>query len=361
MTLSHPREIAPLLLAWYDRHRRDLPWRSAPGLPADPYRVWLSEVMLQQTTVATVGPYFARFLARWPTVGALAAAPLDDVLAEWAGLGYYARARNLHACARAVAERHGGVFPDTEESLRDLPGIGAYTAAAVAAIAFDRKATVVDGNVERVVARLFAVEDPMPGSKPKLKELAATLTPDRRPGDFAQAMMDLGATVCVPRNPRCLACPIRPHCQAAALGIAEDLPAKSPKKARPTRHGLAFVLARPDGAALIRRRPPEGLLGGMGEFPSTPWREGAGWTLDEALAHAPVSGDWALLDAQVEHVFTHFRLLLQVAVAETDAPPPGIWARPAELDDHALPTVMRKVAATALGLSPKRGRPRTKV
>lgn len=340
MTLSHPREIAPLLLDWYDRHRRDLPWRSGPGLPADPYRVWLSEVMLQQTTVATVGPYFARFLARWPTVKALAAAPLDDVLAEWAGLGYYARARNLHACARAVAEVHGGVFPDTEDGLRDLPGIGAYTAAAVAAIAFDRVATVVDGNVERVVARLFAVEEPMPGAKPRLKELAATLTPNRRPGDFAQAMMDLGATICTPRSPACAICPLRQDCAAFATADPAAFPVKAAKKAKPHRLGHGWWIER-DGHVWLVRRPDKGLLGGMRALPSSDWSTAPDPT-------PPVAADWTRVAQPVGHVFTHFSLALSMnhAHVEAHATPhgEGEWWPVDSLGEAGLPTLFVRAA-----------------
>ena len=244
------------LLAWYDRHRRRLPWRAGPGEGAEPYAVWLSEIMLQQTTVAAVKSYFEKFLTRWPTVADLANADTADVMAAWAGLGYYARARNLHACAKVVATDHGGCFPDTEQALRALPGIGPYTAAAIAAIAFDRKAVVVDGNVERVMARVFGVIEPPPKSKPRLVELAARLTPARRPGDYAQAVMDLGATICTPRSPACSLCPWMAPCVARAKGIAETLPRKIAKAPTPTRHGVAFWMVRGDGAVLLRRRPP---------------------------------------------------------------------------------------------------------
>ena len=270
MTTTH----ASRLLAWYDRHRRTLPWRAPAGRRADPYVVWLSEIMLQQTTVATVGDYFRRFVERWPTIEALAAAPIDEVLSAWAGLGYYARARNLHACALAVAGPHGGRFPTEEAALLALPGIGAYTAAAIRAIAFDQPASAVDGNVERVIARLFAIETPLPDAKTEIKARAARLVPAERAGDYAQAMMDLGATVCTPRNPRCVICPLMANCKARKLGLAEDLPRRAPKALKPTRRGLAFVLARKDGAILLRKRPPKGLLGGMDEVPSSPWREG---------------------------------------------------------------------------------------
>ncbi|HZT50868.1 MAG TPA: A/G-specific adenine glycosylase, partial [Stellaceae bacterium] len=278
-----PATPADLLLAWYDRHRRVLPWRALPGERPDPYRVWLSEVMLQQTTVPAVMGYFARFLERWPDVAALAAAPLDEVLHAWQGLGYYARARNLHACARAVVARHGGAFPRDEAALRALPGIGDYTAAAIAAIAFDRRAAPVDGNVERVTARLFAIETPLPEAKPELRRLAASLVPERRAGDYAQAAMDLGATLCTPRKPRCVLCPWREECRARALGVAENLPRRRAAAARPVRRGVAFWAVREDGAVLLRRRPEAGLLGGMMEVPSTPWRA-AEWSEAEAAA-----------------------------------------------------------------------------
>ena len=268
--MSHASRV----LAWYDRHRRTLPWRAPAGERAEPYIVWLSEIMLQQTTVATVGDYFRRFVARWPTVETLAAAPIDDVLSAWAGLGYYARARNLHACARVVTEQLGGRFPEDEEGLRALPGIGSYTAAAIAAIAFDRPASAVDGNVERVIARLFSIETPLPDAKPEIAGRAARLVPRKRAGDYAQALMDLGATVCTPRAPRCMLCPIADDCRARSRGIAEQLPARLTKRQKPTRRGLAFVLARRDGAILLRKRPAKGLLGGMDEVPSSAWREG---------------------------------------------------------------------------------------
>jgi A/G-specific adenine glycosylase len=335
------------LLGWYDRHARDLPWRSRGGLRPDPYHVWLSEVMLQQTKVATVGPYFRKFLALWPTVRDLAAAELNDVLVAWAGLGYYARARNLHKCAQTVAELHGGIFPDTEEALRALPGIGDYTAAAVAAIAFDRPAVVMDGNIERVVARLFAFQEPLPAGKPALKALVGKITPSRRPGDFAQAMMDLGATLCTPKRPVCALCPWRPNCLAFSKGIAETLPKKAAKQERPVRHGLAFWAVDETGAVLLRRRPEQGLLGGMMEIPSTDWR-GQPWTLDEARAFAPEAGDWRLLPDLVSHTFTHFHLLIAVAVAQTGGKAEGVWCQPRDLSGQALPTVMKKLAKHAL-------------
>ena len=347
---ENPDDLAAVLLDWYDRHRRAMPWRALPGESPDAYAVWLSEIMLQQTTVATVGPYFERFFARWPTVADLAAAELDDVLHAWAGLGYYARARNLHKCANAVAAEHGGKFPDSEADLLKLPGIGPYTAAAVAAIAFGRKATVVDGNVERVMARLFAVTDPLPGSKSRLKSLAESLTPDARCGDYAQATMDLGATICSPTNPACGICPWRDACAGQAQGIAADLPKKSPKKKRPTRYGVAFWLVAEDGSVLLRRRPEQGLLGGMMEIPSTDWRDG-GWP-DNETAGAPVSdADWQPVTGQVRHTFTHFHLELRVVAARLDGKPDlgGVWCPPDAFGDYALPTVMKKVVRLGVG------------
>jgi A/G-specific adenine glycosylase len=337
------------LLAWYDRHRRDLPWRARSGVRPDPYRVWLSEIMLQQTTVVTVAPYFDRFVARWPTVSALAVASLDEVLHQWQGMGYYARARNLHACAKVVAERYGGRFPDNVAGLRALPGIGDYTAAAIAAIAFDRQEAAVDGNVERVVARLFAVHDAMPAAKPRLRVLARELVPEARAGDFAQAMMDLGATICTPRRPRCVLCPWREACAARAGGFAEDLPARTEKPERPLRHGVVFWLTREDGAVLLRRREEKGLLGGMIEVPSTPWRERE-WKTGEALESAPASVEWTPLPGTVRHGFTHFPLALTILAGRTETPPGGIWARPEQFKDHALPTLTKKVIKHALSV-----------
>lgn len=348
------------LLDWYDRHRRSMPWRALPGRQADPYHVWLSEIMLQQTTVVTVGPYFERFLARWPTIWDLAAVGLDDVLHGWQGLGYYARARNLHRCAQVVCDRHDGRFPDTEAALLALPGIGAYTAAAIAAIAFDHPASVVDGNVERVMARMFAIEDPLPVSKSTLKEVAAALAPKKegeRSGDYAQALMDLGATVCAPRKPACGRCPWEAACKAKTSGIAETLPRRAPKKQKPTRKGVVFWAVSPDGSILLRRRPEKGLLGGMVEVPSTEWREDA-WTPDAATKHAPIQADWTALPGQVRHTFTHFHLELEVFAAHVAGPvsdpvsdrapetnSAGIWCPPDQFGEHALPSVMKKIVA----------------
>jgi A/G-specific adenine glycosylase len=330
------------LLAWYDAEARALAWRVGPadgaaGVRVDPYRVWLSEVMLQQTTVPHATPYFLSFTRRWPTVEALAAVEDGELMAAWAGLGYYARARNLLACARAVAERHGGVFPDTEAGLLSLPGVGAYTAAAVAAIAFDQPANVVDGNVERVVSRLFAVETPLPAAKPELKRLAAGLVRDERPGDWAQALMDLGAVICRPRQPQCGRCPVRTHCAAFRSGAPEGYPRRTAKEKRPRRYGVAYLVRR--GAELaLARRPDRGLLGGMLGLPTGEWRDRP-WTAEEALAAAPVAGVWRVR-GEVEHVFTHFALTLTVLEAEAEALPGAVWSA----DLGVLPSVFLKAA-----------------
>jgi A/G-specific adenine glycosylase len=340
------------LLAWYDRHRRVLPWRARGGAPADPYAVWLSEIMLQQTTVKTVAPYYEKFLARWPTVTALAQASLDDVLRSWAGLGYYARARNLHACARALVERHGGIFPASLEALRALPGIGDYTAAAVAAIAFDGPAVPVDGNVERVVSRLFAVEEALPAAKPTIKQLAASLLPERRSGDFAQALMDLGATICSPKRPACALCPWNESCIARARGDQESFPRKAPKREGRLRRGAAFVVLRADGTVLLRQRPEKGLLGSMTEVPGSEWSHE--FDVACALDAAPrfPKAKWRRLPGVVTHVFTHFPLELAVFVAQVPraapAPKGTRWASTGTLAGEALPNVMRKVLAHAL-------------
>ncbi|WP_157220034.1 A/G-specific adenine glycosylase [Flavisphingomonas formosensis] len=330
------------LLAWYDRHARTLPWRAAPGAsPPEPYRVWLSEVMLQQTTVAAVKPYFALFTSRWPTVETLAEADEGEVMAAWAGLGYYARARNLIACARAVARDHGGRFPDSEEGLLGLPGVGRYTAAAVAAIAFGRRAVVVDANVERVVARRFAVAESLPGCRPQLRELTDSITPNQRAGDFAQAMMDLGATICTPRGPACGVCPLLDRCAAAKAGMAEAYPVKAAKKARPTRIGTAFWVER-DGHVLLCRRPDKGMLGGMRALPSGPWT-----AQDPGLAEAPIRANWRPL-GRVGHIFTHFALDLAVVAADApDRAADGEWWPIARLDEAGLPTLFAKAAALA--------------
>lgn len=349
-------DAARSLLDWYDANARVLPWRAPPdavakgAAPPDPYGVWLSEIMLQQTTVAAVIPYYERFLARWPTVADLAAAPLDDVLHAWAGLGYYARARNLHACAQTVVRAHGGRFPASEAELLTLPGIGAYTAAAIASIAFGQRAVVVDGNVERVVSRLFRVEEQLPGARPRLRQLADSLTPALRAGDYAQAMMDLGATVCTPRSPSCGSCPLMQGCAAQASGTPERWPLKAPKAEKPTRHGLVFWLEA-EGHVLLRRRPPKGLLGGLPEIPTSDWGAtpvGSGWHL---MDQAPVEADWQLVPGGVRHTFTHFHLELSVAravLARRINPEQGFWYPVEDIKTAGLPTVMAKAARHAL-------------
>jgi A/G-specific adenine glycosylase len=348
------------LLEWYDRHRRALPWRPPAGERADPYRVWLSEIMLQQTTVKAVGPYFEKFLARWADVASLAHASLDDVLRMWAGLGYYSRARNLHACALAVMRDHGGVFPDTEEGLRALPGIGPYTAAAIAAIAFNRHTMPVDGNVERVVSRLFGVDEELPRAKPLIRQLAASLLgPSRagdvesRAGDSAQALMDLGASLCAPKKPACALCPLNDGCVARTRGDQETFPRKAPKKAGALRRGAAFVVRRGD-KLLLRTRPEKGLLGGMSEVPTSDWH--AAQDDEAALQQVPALKTivrWHRKAGVVSHVFTHFPLELVVYTARvsarTPAPDGMRWVKIAALKDEALPSLMRKVVAHGLG------------
>lgn len=349
--MTAPPDIARPLLAWYDRHARALPWRVGPaerraGIRPDPYHVWLSEVMLQQTTVTAVKPYFETFLARWPDIAALAQADPDAVMAAWAGLGYYSRARNLIACARIVAAR-GGRFPDTEAELRALPGIGAYTAAAIAAIAFDRRAAVVDGNVERVVARLMALETPVRAAKPAIRDHVGAMTPDDRPGDFAQAMMDLGATICTPRKPACVLCPVTRDCAAARRGAPEAFPVRIAKPARPLRAGAAYVARNGEGAILLGRRPPRGLLGGMAGPPTSAWTAAAdGGTGPE---HAPFAADWRAA-GEVRHVFTHFELRLAIfraSVEAVDAPEGHWWSPATSLAGEALPSLMRKAVEAA--------------
>jgi A/G-specific adenine glycosylase len=349
-----------LLLEWYDRHRRRLPWRPLPGVAADPYRVWLSEIMLQQTGVKTVAPYFLKFLARWPDVDALGRASLDDVLRMWAGLGYYSRARNLHACAVAVAHDHGGVFPDSEEGLRALPGIGPYTAAAIAAIAFGRRTMPVDGNIERVVSRLFAVEEPLPQAKPLIQQLATTLLAGddakSRAGDSAQALMDLGASICTPKKPACALCPLNDDCLGRARGDPETFPRKALKKTGALRRGAAFVVTRGD-ELLVRTRPEKGLLGGMTEVPGSHWL--AAQDDETALKQSPMLkgiARWHRKTGVVTHVFTHFPLELVVYTANvparTGAPEGMRWVPISTLRDEALPNVMRKVISHGLGEKP---------
>jgi A/G-specific adenine glycosylase len=358
MPQKRPKTLDPAqsLLRWYDGNGRDLPWRKRDGSPPDPYHVWLSEIMLQQTTVAAVIPYFHKFLTRWPSVQSLAGADLDQVLAEWAGLGYYARARNLHKCAKVVAARPNASFPDTEDNLRTLPGIGRYTAAAIAAIAFNRHAAVVDGNIERVVARLRRIETPLPKAKPEITAAVAEMTPYDRPGDFAQAMMDLGAKICSPRSPNCDACPWEGVCLARQDGVQASLPRKLPKPAKPAKRGAAFVVMSSANRILLRRRPESGLLGGMYEPPGTEWGVD-----DPGSEAAPLQAKFQPA-GEIRHSFSHFDLTLRVFVAsgvpETAAP--GVWAGLNELEAFALPNVMRKVIACALDSETVVGRQRNR-
>jgi A/G-specific adenine glycosylase len=337
------RDEAAALLSWYDRQARVMPWRVSPqdrmaGQRPDPYRIWLSEVMLQQTTVAAVRGYFLRFTERWPTVQALASAKDGDVMAKWAGLGYYARARNLLKCARAVVADHGAVFPSTLEQLLRLPGIGPYTAAAVASIAYDVPATVVDGNVERVMARLFNIHTPLPAAKPALTDLAASLTPGLRPGDYAQAVMDLGATICTPRNPACALCPLALFCVSKSEGLQGSLPKKTPKPEKPTRTGTLWLVQHPDGAMLLERRPERGLLGGMLGFPGSDWDAKGG----PVTGDPPLEAEWNVR-GEVRHTFTHFHLELIVLTATSqNLPKRGTFHRMTDFSPNDLPTLMRK-------------------
>ena len=352
------------LLEWYDRHARILPWRVSPkdrarGVRPDPYRVWLSEIMLQQTTVTAVKPYFETFTRRWPDVGALAAAPREEVMKSWAGLGYYARARNLKACAEQVVSEHGACFPETVESLRALPGIGEYTAAAIAAIAFDQPAPVVDGNIERVIARIFAVDTPLPAAKAIIRDIQTDLTPHQRSGDYAQALMDLGATICTPKRPACSLCPWADSCAAFAAGKPQAYPVRADKIDRPTRRGAAYVAVRVDGAILLRRRAERGLLGGMTEVPGSEWSV----DFDEIAELAgPFRAKWRRLPGGVAHVFTHFRLELAVYRADVPAtrlaPADAWWASADAVPGEALPSVMKKVIEKAVpGATKRTGKP----
>jgi len=339
---------ARALLAWYDRHRRRLPWRAEPGCTADPYRVWLSEIMLQQTTVVAVIPYYESFVSRFPTVETLAAADLDEVLSMWAGLGYYARARNLHACAKAVVDRGG--FPSDIGGLLELPGIGAYTAAAVASIGFGVPAVPIDGNVERVTARLFALTEPLPGVKGAIRAAASQLGQDpnalARPSDFAQALFDLGASICSPTSPGCALCPWMERCEGRRLGIQAELPRRAPKKVRPLRHGVHFWLADLSGNVLLRRRPESGLLGGMVELPGTTWRASR-WPEAEAMRHAPMDVHWRPA-GQVRHGFTHFQLTIDLFAAQVTTIEGNGFIHPlTRLNEVALPSVMRKCVMVA--------------
>ena len=334
--------LSAALLTWYDHHRRYLPWRAEAGMVADPYQVLVSELMLQQTTVATVSRRFGPFIERFPSLEALANAEEADVLHAWQGLGYYRRARALHATAHAVMRDHGGRLPAAVDDLLRLPGIGDYTAKAVAAIAFGIPVLPIDGNGVRVLARVFAVETPMPRAANEVRRLAAAFEPCPRPADFAQALMDLGATVCRPRQPRCEHCPWKSGCMGQKAGIAGALPKRAPKVKRPLRQGVAFLLTRSDGAILFRRRPSSGLLGGMHELPSSRWQP-APFDREAALEEAPSRSAWRFHDRPVRHVFTHFALELELAEGMADATPRGLWQAPDRLDELALPTLMKKL------------------
>lgn len=350
---SQVSEIAAALLAWYDAHHRELPWRISPrmragGYQPDPYRVWLSEVMLQQTTVTAVKPYFMRFLKRWPSVSDLALADQDEVMKAWAGLGYYSRARNLKKCAETVLAIHGGRFPDTEDELRNLPGIGTYTAAAIAAIAFDKAAAVVDGNVERVMSRLFAIETPLPAAKSEIRARISAILPQQRPGDFAQATMDLGATICSPKRPKCMFCPVTSHCEALRGDDPQHFPRKAAKKQKPLRRGAAFIAVRDDDAVLLRKRAQKGLLGGMAEPPTSSWSARTDGATD--IDAAPFKAAWRPAGS-IRHVFTHFELSMNVFRADGTAfaaPEGWWWSPPGELAKEALPSVMKKAIEAAI-------------
>ena len=338
------RDLSSNLLEWYDVHARPMPWRTPPaekkaGVQPDPYRIWLSEVMLQQTTVAAVKNYFNRFITRWPTVVSLAAADDGDVMGEWAGLGYYARARNLLKCARVITDEHSGIFPDDHATLLTLPGIGPYTAAAISSIAFDLRHVVVDGNVERVMSRLYDIHAPLPASKLELTAKAEHLTPNQRTGDYAQAVMDLGATICTPKSPACGICPLHEPCKARKAGTAPDLPKKTPKKPKPTRHGTVYLGRRSDGAWLLERRPNKGLLGGMLGWPGSDWID---VTTPRPIGTPPTPADWKTEEGEVRHTFTHFHLLLTVMSATIESNEQLLFLGHNDFRPSDLPTVMRK-------------------
>jgi len=348
ITLSQdPADLADQLLDWYDENARDLPWRSPPGCGRvpNPYHIWLSEIMLQQTTVTTVIPYFKKFLLKWPTLEDLAQAELDQILTAWAGLGYYARARALHKCAQHVTNELGGLFPRTEKELQLLPGIGPYTAAAISSIAFGQKAAVMDGNIERVMARMFNVTTPLPKAKAELKKICERMTPPQRAGDYAQAVMDLGADICGPRLLKCAGrCPWEDHCHGNALGTADHLPHRKPKAAKPTRRGYAFW-AEYNGHLWLCRRPESGLLGGMMEVPSSDWLEVADWDA-VPMPQIPIIANWKETPGMVRHSFTHFHLelkIIRLELSEMIALQEGDWFPFSRIEDLALPTVMMKI------------------
>jgi len=341
-------KFSDLILKWYDQHARELPWRSKPGAPTDPYHVWLSEIMLQQTTVATVKAYFEKFRALWPTIEALAASPQEEVLKEWAGLGYYARARNLHKCALTITNEFDGKFPVSETELKKLPGIGDYTSAAISAIAFGEPAAVVDGNIERIISRVFRIKTPLPTAKKEIKKETANLTPTSRAGDFAQAMMDLGAGICSPKNPSCFSCPVQSHCAATKAGDMETYPVKAPKKTKPIRRAISFWLEH-EGHVLLERRPNKGLLGGMPGFFSTPWVARSDIpSISESVQHSPINAEWQALDGLAKHTFTHFHLETSLVKASSQTRTNfenGFWHPIDDLENIGLPTVFKKISA----------------
>ena len=349
LQMSDKRLAAKELLTWYDANRRVLAWRAEPGGKSDPYRVWLSEIMLQQTTVQAVDRYYRAFLKRWPTVTALADASLDDVLSAWAGLGYYSRARNLYRTAQIVARERRGKFPRSASELKKLPGVGDYTAAAIASIAFGERVAALDANAERVLARLFALEEPLPRTRKRMAALADALVPIERPGDFAQALMDLGSLVCTPKRPICVSCPLAGHCLALSRGLAEQLPLKGSETARPTKRGAAYVALDRSGAVLLERRPEKGLLGGMLQPPLGVWRTTFPKSA-EAIEEAPFRGRWAKVPGLVRHSFTHFHLEVEVYVGRFSRRPkyPGMWVAQQKLTECALPTAMKKLIHHAL-------------
>ena len=349
MSSSKKIKLSADVLKWYDGAARDLPWRNKTS---NPYHTWLSEIMLQQTTVQTVIPYFQNFLTRWPTAEAMAGADLDDILHAWQGLGYYARAHNLHKCAQVITSEHGGVFPDTEEKLLTLPGVGPYTAAAIAAIAFNIPTVPVDGNIERVISRLYSIKEPVRQTKDQVRALATKILPKDRPGDFAQALMDLGATICRPKSPKCDQCPWASACTAYKSDMPEVYPVKLPKKLKPTRHGVAFWLQNADKEIWLRKRPPRGLFGGMIEVPSTEWRDQP-WENEEVRELAPFNVKWSALEGMVTHTFTHFHLNITIWVGTTSANTnaDGFWCAPNQFSEQALPTLMKKIVTHATWLN----------
>ena len=345
------------LLNWYDRNGRDLPWRYKNGNKPDPYVVWLSEIMLQQTTVAVVKGYFSRFINRWPTLFDLSKASLDEVLQEWSGLGYYARARNLHKCAEIISKKYLGKFPQNERELIQLPGVGEYTSAAIMSIAFNKKATVVDSNVERVISRIFAITESLPSSKRVIRKKAQEISPANRFGDYSQAIMDLGSTICLPKTPLCVECPWEEICQARMKGIEKNLPVKKPKKPKPLRQGICFWIIRHDGYVLLRKRQEKGLLGGMMEIPSTPWEKNI-QTIDKAIEYSPLRlsmVNWSILSDNVKHVFSHFNLLLIIASAKIkrdkleklSLTEDFVWVNPNQINQLAIPSLTKKIARVA--------------